>query len=332
MGLEGNYRGDYMSELIYPVLNSFLDLSSVEDNSDKYANELACLDRFLMASINEDVGTGDITTTACVPKTAVSKGFFIAKEPCVISGIGLLDRIFKLFDDAVFVTPLVSDGDTVKTGDIIAEISGPSRAILTGERTALNLLQHMSGIATKTAEAVREVKGTKAKILDTRKTTPGLRALDKYAVKCGGGTNHRFNLADGVLIKDNHIKAAGGITNAVKKVRESQTVSEPNVISRELDRNIEITEKTLQIEVETENLEQVKEALNAGADIIMLDNMTPELMTEAVKLIDGQALTEASGNMGERDLKTIAETGVDFISIGALTHSIKAMDISLKFN
>jgi len=321
-----------MNELKYPVLNSFLDLSTVENDSGQYANELAILDRFLMASINEDVGTGDITTIACVPETAVSKGFFIAKEPGVISGIGLLDRIFKLFDDAVCVTPLVSDGDTVMTGDIIAEISGPSGAILTGERTALNLLQHMSGIATKTAEAVREVKGTKTKILDTRKTTPGLRALDKYAVKCGGGTNHRFNLADGVLIKDNHIKAAGGITNAVKKVRESQTVSEPNVISREPDRNIEITGKELLIEVETENLEQVKEALNAGADIIMLDNMTPELMTEAVKLIDGQALTEASGNMGKRDLKKIAETGVDFISIGALTHSIKAMDISLRFD
>ena len=321
-----------MSEFNYPVLNSFLDLSTVENDSGQYANELTSLDGFLMASINEDVGTGDVTTIACVPEAAISKGFFIAKEPGVISGIGLLDRIFKLFDDAVCVTPLVSDGDTVKAGDIIAEISGPSRAILTGERTALNLLQHMSGIATKTAEAVREISGTKTKILDTRKTTPGLRALDKHAVKCGGGTNHRFNLADGVLIKDNHIKAAGGITNAVTKVRESLNATNLSTISRESDRNDEITVKKLQIEVETENLEQVKEALAAGADIIMLDNMTPELMAEAVKLIDGQALTEASGNMGERDLKKIAKTGVDFISIGALTHSIKAMDISLKFN
>ena len=297
-----------------PILSSSLDLSLIENevNNEKSANELANLNGFLMATLNEDVGTGDITTLACVPETAVSKGFFIAKEPGVISGLGLLSRIFKLFDDAVCVTPLVCDGDPVEAGDIIAEISGPSRAILTGERTALNLLQHMSGIATKTAEAVREVSGTKTKILDTRKTTPGLRALDKYAVKCGGGTNHRFNLTDGVLIKDNHIKAAGGITNAVNNVRENN----PN---------------ELKIEVETENLEQVKEALTAGADIIMLDNMTPELMTEAVKLINGRALTEASGNMGKRDLKTIAETGVDFISIGALTHSIKAMDISLRF-
>jgi len=303
-----------MCKLNYPVLNNFLDLALIDNDIDntKHANELALLNGFLMATLNEDVSTGDVTTLACVPETAVSKGFFIVKEPGVISGIGLLNRIFKLFDDAVLVTPLVIDGDFVNTGDIIAEISGPSRAILTGERTALNLLQHMSGIATKTAEAVREVEGTKTKILDTRKTTPGLRALDKYAVKCGGGTNHRFNLADGVLIKDNHIKAAGGITNAVNSVKKDNP-------------------KELQIEVETETLEQVKEALTAGADIIMLDNMTPELMTEAVKLINGRALTEASGNMGERDLRTIAETGVDFISIGALTHSIKAMDISLKF-
>jgi len=271
------------------------------------------LDDFINSALDEDIGTGDITTLACVPESAVSNGFFIAKEPGVISGLNVLKRVFELIDSTVSVTTLVNDGEHVKTGDIIAEISGPSRAILTGERTALNLLQHMSGIATKTAEAVREVEGTKTKILDTRKTTPGLRVLDKYAVKCGGGTNHRFNLADGVLIKDNHIKAAGGITNAVYSVQKNN----PN---------------TLRIEVETENLEQIKEALNAGADIIMLDNMTPELMTEAVKLIDGKALTEASGNMGERDLKTIAETGVDFISIGALTHSIKAMDISLRFN
>jgi len=270
------------------------------------------LDDFLRSALDEDIGTGDITTNACVDESEVSNGYFIAKEPCVLSGVGVLKRVFELIDDNVQVTALVNDGDTVKTGDIIAEISGSSRAILTGERTALNLLQHMSGIATKTAEAVREISGTKTKILDTRKTTPGLRALDKYAVKCGGGTNHRFNLADGVLIKDNHIKAAGGITGAVKSVRDN----DPN---------------KLKIEVETENLEQVKEALSAGADIIMLDNMTPELMTEAVNLINGRALTEASGNMGERDLRTITETGVDFISIGALTHSIKAMDISLRF-
>jgi len=289
-------------------------LSNDDSDKDRFSKELACLDGFLKASLNEDAGTGDITTIACVPETAVSKGSFIAKESGVISGLGVLDRVFKLLDNAVCVTAFVKDGDIVDSGDIVASISGPSRAILTGERTALNILQHMSGIATKTAEAVRNVSGTKTKILDTRKTTPGLRAFDKYAVTCGGGTNHRFNLTDGILIKDNHIKAAGGITKAVRQVREFTK-----------------GRAATPVEVETENLKQVKEALDAGADIIMLDNMTLEMMTEAVIQIAGRAQTEASGNMDRRDLKEIAETGVDFISIGALTHSVKAMDISLKF-
>jgi len=272
------------------------------------------LDNLLLAALDEDVGTGDVTTNYCVPESAISKGKFIAKEPGVVCGIGVLQRVFMLLDDSVSVTALVCDGDTVNKGDVIAEISGPSRVILTGERTALNLLQHMSGIATRTYEAVREIDGTKAKILDTRKTTPGCRALDKYAVKCGGGTNHRFNLTDGVLIKDNHIKAAGGITSAVQSVRNGFAAGHPQ----------------LPIEVETETLAQVKEALDAGADIIMLDNMQADMMTQAVRLISGRALTEASGNMGERNLREIAETGVDFISVGALTHSVKALDISLK--
>ena len=230
----------------------------------------------------------------------------------IICGLSVAARVFELLDDAVDLVSLVHDGGTVDAGEKIAEISGPSRAILNGERVALNLLQHMSAIATKTAEAVLKVGGTKAIIKDTRKTTPGLRTLEKYAVRCGGGANHRLNLADSVLIKDNHIRAAGGITNAVNKVRSS-TVNET-------------------IEVETETLAQVEEAIGVGADIIMLDNMTPEMMAEAVTLINGRALTEASGNMGERDLIIIAETGVDFISIGALTHSVKAMDISLKLD
>jgi nicotinate-nucleotide pyrophosphorylase (carboxylating) len=277
------------------------------------------LDEFLRMALDEDIGTGDVTTNCCVPENAVSTGMFSAKEAGVISGLGVAARVFELLDDTVRISPLVKDGDAVNAGDAIAGISGPSRAILTGERLALNLLQHMSAIATRTAEAVREVSHTNTKIKDTRKTTPGLRMLEKYAVRCGGGTNHRFNLADGVLIKDNHIKAAGGITNAVKHVRDAaeKAVSPPH-------------HKAL-IEVETESLEQVEEALDAGADIIMLDNMSPELMSEAVKLINGRSLTEASGNMGDRDLKIIAETGVDFISIGALTHSVKALDISLKF-
>jgi len=278
------------------------------------------LDEFLKSVLDEDIGTGDITTLACVPGSAVSKGVFIAKEHCVLSGLDVLRRVFELLDDSIIVNTFFNDGDLVPKGDIIADISGPSRAILTGERTALNLLQHMSGIATKTAEAVREINVTKTKILDTRKTTPGMRVLDKYAVTCGGGTNHRFNLADAVLIKDNHIKAAGGIAGAVNHVRDYILKNEATPRSEKFT-----------IEVETENIAQVEEALSAGADIIMLDNMTLEEMAEAVKFVNGRALTEASGNMGERDLKSIAETGVDYISIGALTHSVKAIDISLRF-
>ena len=271
------------------------------------------LDEFLLSSLREDIGTGDVTATCCVPEDAKSKGFFKAKQPGIICGLDILRRVFELLDPTITVTPKMCDGDRVSAGNIIAEISGKSRSILTGERTALNIMQHMSGVATRTAEAVNAVAGTNAKIVDTRKTMPGFRVLDKYAVRTGGGSNHRFNLSDGVLIKDNHIAAAGGITNAVNLAKNN-------------------CPQTLKIEVETENLEMVKEALSAGADIIMLDNMTPEAMAEAVKFINGRALTEASGNMGERDLKTIADTGVDFISIGAITHSVKALDISLKFD
>jgi nicotinate-nucleotide pyrophosphorylase (carboxylating) len=224
----------------------------------------------------------------------------------------VLTRVFYLVDPRVQVKPVINEGDAVKKGDIIATIEGPSRSILSGERVALNLIQHMSGIATATSKAVEAVRGTAARITDTRKTTPGLRVLEKYAVKAGGGANHRFNLADGVLIKDNHIKAAGGITEAV-------TMTRGNI------------PHTLKIEVETETMEQVREAVAAGADIIMLDNMTNEQMAEAVKYIDGRAQTEASGNMGERDLLSVAKTGVDIISIGSLTHTVKALDISLKF-
>ena len=272
------------------------------------------LDDFLLSALREDIGTGDITTGCCVAPGATSRGYFIAKDSGVICGLDVLIRVFRLLDGGIAVKPKVSDGATVQAGDIIAEISGSSQNILSGERTALNIVQHLSGIATKTAEAVRCVAGTTARIVDTRKTTPGLRVLEKHAVKCGGGSNHRFNLADGILIKDNHIVAAGGIANAVTAARRE-------------------CPHTLKIEVETESLQQVDEALAAGADIIMLDNMSVELMREAVTKIAGRALSEASGNMGERlALQTVAETGVDFISIGALTHSVKALDISLKFH
>ena len=271
------------------------------------------LDDFLRALLREDIGTGDITSESCIPEDVNAIGRFIAKESGIICGLDIAVQLFELVDKSVIFEPIKNDGDLVNKGDIIANISGPAISILIGERTAINLMGHLSGVATKTAEYVKLVQGTKAKILDTRKTTPGLRVLEKYAVRSGGGTNHRYNLSDGILIKDNHIKAAGGITNAVAKVREKNV-------------------NNLKIEVETESLEEVKEALEAGVDIIMLDNMTTDMMAEAVKFIDGRAATEASGNMGDlgsRDLLEVAKTGVDFISIGALTHSVKTFDISL---
>lgn len=271
------------------------------------------LDEFLLNALKEDIGTGDVTTDSCVAANAVSRGRFIAKEEGILCGIAVLIRVFELIDRRVAVNALMGDGGSIKAGDIIAKIEGPSRAILTGERVALNLLQRMSGIASRTHIAVHTVEGTNAHIADTRKTTPGLRTLEKYAVKTGGGSNHRFNLSDGVLIKDNHIVAAGGIKNAVEAVRKNAP-------------------HTLKIEVETENISQIDEALEARADIIMLDNMTLEQMADAVRHIDGRAMTEASGNMGDRDLKAVADTGVDIISIGALTHTVRALDISLKFD
>ncbi len=270
------------------------------------------IDELIRNALAEDIGTGDITTLSCIREDAFSKGCFRAKESGIICGMDILSRVFALVDASVAVNALKKDGDTVDKGEVIAEIFGPSRSILTGERVALNLIQRLSGIATRTHEAVCQVKGTKAVIADTRKTTPGLRILEKYAVKTGGGTNHRFNLSDGVLIKDNHIRAAGGIRNAVEAVRKNAP-------------------HTLKIEVETETLEEIREALEAKADIIMLDNMSLSQMAEAVEFIAGRALVEASGNMGERDLRKVAETGVDIISIGALTHTVKALDISLKF-
>jgi len=270
------------------------------------------LDDFLLAALREDIGAGDITTNCCISESAVSTGAFIAKEPGVVCGLHVAARVFALLDRDIRLTPRLNDGDITKAGDVLADITGPSRGILTGERTALNLFQRMSGIATRTAEAVTAVSGTKTRIVDTRKTTPGLRVLEKYAVRCGGGSNHRFNLADGILIKDNHIVAAGGISAAISLARSA-------------------CPHTLKIEIEAETLAQVEEALGAGADIIMFDNMPLDTMSEAVKIINRRALTEASGNMGERDLRAVAETGVDFISIGALTHSVKALDISLRF-
>ena len=270
------------------------------------------LDSFLLSALQEDIGTGDITTECCVPETEQSRAVFRCKQAGVVCGLDVAKRVFALLDDKVVFTATVVEGTPVQVGDIVATISGPSRSILSGERVALNLMQHMSGVATQTARLVEQVRGTNAVIVDTRKTTPGMRVLEKYAVRMGGGTNHRFNLADGVLIKDNHIVAAGGITNAVNNARK-------------------VVPHTLKIEVETTNFAEIQEALDAGADIIMLDNMSCADMAEAVKRIAGRAKVEASGNMGSRDVREVAETGVDLISVGALTHSVEALDISLQF-
>ncbi len=276
-----------------------------------YLNDIM-LDKLIMNALSEDVGTGDITTESTIPETARAHGLYKAKESGVLCGIGVAARVFELIDRDIEFTPLKRDGDRIEKGEIIAEVRGKATNVLTGERVGLNLMQRMSGIATRTAEAVAQVEGTGAKICDTRKTTPGLRVVEKYAVKVGGGTNHRFNLADGILIKDNHIVAAGSITNAVRAARANAP-------------------HTLKIEVEVETFDELNEALDVGADIIMLDNMSCEDMKRAVGIVNGRAVTEASGNMGDRNLKEVADCGVDLISIGALTHSVRSLDISLKF-
>lgn len=268
------------------------------------------LDRIIENALAEDIHTGDITTLAVVPKPREARARLIAKEPLVLAGIEVAARVFHLLDPRILFTPCFADGDTLKAGDLIAEMSGDASLLLQGERVALNLLQRMCGVATLTSRYVAAVAGTGARIVDTRKTTPGLRILDKYAVRVGGGINHRTGLYDGVLIKENHIAAAGGITVAVGRARA-------------------YIPHTMKIEVETETLAEVAEALAAGADIIMLDNMDEATMREAVATIAGRALVEASGGVNLETVRKVAETGVDIISVGALTHSARAMDISM---
>lgn len=270
------------------------------------------IDGLLRRALEEDIGAGDITTESTVAADRLIRGRLIAKEPGTVCGLPVAVRVFELLDGGTEWNFRVREGGDVLPGTVIAELSGPARPILTGERVALNFLQHLSGIATKTREASAQVAGTRAVIADTRKTVPGLRVLEKYAVRVGGGSNHRFNLSDGVLIKDNHIRASGGIRRAVEQARK-------------------YAPHTLKIEVETETMAQVQEAISSGADIIMLDNMTLAEMADAVALIAGRAMVEASGNMGEKDLRKVAATGVDIISVGALTHSVRALDISLRF-
>jgi len=270
-------------------------------------------DDIILRSLEEDAPFGDITTDVTVAGDATASGVFRAKESGVLCGIDIARRTFELVGGEVAFVKKKADGDLLEKGDIVAEISGNAASILMGERTALNLMQRASGIATATRRAMQTVEGTQARITDTRKTMPGLRKLDKYAVRAAGAVNHRFSLSDGILIKDNHIAAAGGIAPAVRAAKRKAP-------------------HTLKVEVEVESLDGLREALEAGADIIMLDNMSCALMREAVELTAGRAVLEASGNMGERDLAEVAATGVDLISIGGLTHSVKALDISLKFD
>jgi nicotinate-nucleotide pyrophosphorylase (carboxylating) len=262
------------------------------------------------AALAEDIGDGDITTLGTVPAEAQFRGTFTAKSPGVVAGLAVAGLAFSLLDDAAVFIARAADGDAVAAGRIIAEVRGPGRAILSGERTALNFLQRMSGIATLTRRFADAVEGTSAVILDTRKTAPGLRLFDKWAVRLGGGQNHRFGLFDMALIKDNHITAAGSITRAVSGVRAA-------------------CGRTLPIEIEVKDLDELQEALALGPDRIMLDNMTPEQMAAAVRLTAGRAPLEASGNVSLDTVKAIAETGVDCISVGMLTHSAAALDISL---
>lgn len=269
------------------------------------------VDDYILNTLKEDITSEDVSTNAVMPESKQGKADLICKQDGIVCGLDVFERTFKLLDETSRFEANFSDGDFVKKGELIGVIYGDVKAILSGERTALNYLQRMSGIATMTREYSDELKDYKTVLLDTRKTTPNMRPFEKHAVRVGGGTNHRYNLSDGVLLKDNHIGAAGSVTNAIKMAKAYAPF-------------------VRKIEIETETLEQVKEALEAGADIIMLDNMDNETMRKAVEMIDGRAQTECSGNVTKQRLREIAEIGVDFVSCGALTHSAPIMDVSLK--
>ena len=269
------------------------------------------VDNLIKEAISEDINYIDVSADYLIPEDQRNDSYFVAKADGVLCGLDIAMRVFTLLDDTFTYTVHKNDGDEVKAGDLIVEFNGKTACLLKGERTALNIIQHMSGIATATNKAVKLCEGTNASVTDTRKTLPGLRALQKYAVVCGGGKNHRYNLSDGAMLKDNHIDAGGGITNAVKILRSKLG-------------------HMVKIEVETRNFDEVKEAVSAGADIIMLDNMTNAQMKECVEYINGRAKTEASGNITLDNIAEVAKTGVDIISLGALTHSVKAFDISMK--
>lgn len=270
------------------------------------------IDRIIRNALEEDIGLGDVTTAATVEKGTPARAELVAKEDFVLSGIDVAARVFAILDANVSFEKIIEDAQAVRRGEVVAWLKGDASVLLQGERVALNLLQRMSGVATLTARFVEEVRDTGATIVDTRKTTPGLRVLEKYSVRMGGGRNHRTSLYDGVLIKENHIAAAGGIATAVERARQRAA-------------------HTLKIEIETSTLEEVDEAVAAGADIILLDNMDTKTLRRAVRAIDGRTLTEASGGVNLETVREIAETGVDFISVGALTHSFRAVDISMLF-
>ena len=268
-------------------------------------------DKLIMQALEEDITSEDISTNAVMPKEQMGEVDLICKEDGVIAGLWVFERVFTLLDPNVTVSLFVKDGDEVKKGQKMGTVAGDIRVLLSGERTALNYLQRMSGIATYTRSVAKLLEGSKTKLLDTRKTTPNMRIFEKYAVRVGGGYNHRYNLSDGVLLKDNHIGAAGSVRKAVEMAREYAPF-------------------VRKIEIETENLDMVREAVEPGADIIMLDNMSPEMMRDAVAYIDGRAKTECSGNVTKENVAQLAAVGVDYISSGALTHSAPILDISLK--
>lgn len=268
-------------------------------------------DKLIMMALQEDITSEDVSTNAVMPKAQKGKVDLICKQDGIIAGLDVYARVFTLLDDSTEVEFFCKDGDEVKAGQLMGIVTGDIRVLLSGERVALNYLQRMSGIATYTHEVAELLKGSKTTLLDTRKTTPNCRIFEKYAVRVGGGSNHRYNLSDGVLLKDNHIGAAGSITNAVRMAKEYAPF-------------------VRKIEVEVETLDQVKEAVEAGADIIMLDNMTTDQMRAAIDLIDGRAETECSGNVTKENIERLISLGVDYISSGALTHSSPIMDISMK--
>ena len=272
---------------------------------------LLAADKFIRLALEEDINSEDVTTNSVMPEYKKGEVQLICKEDGIIAGLGVFERVFTMLDPATKVIFDVKDGDEVKKGQHLATVEGDIRVLLSGERTALNYLQRMSGIATYTSKVAKLLEGTGTTLLDTRKTTPCMRIFEKYAVKVGGGSNHRYNLSDGVLLKDNHIDAAGGVREAIAAAKAYAPF-------------------VRKIEVETENLDMVREAVEVGADIIMLDNMTPEVMAEAIRIIDGRAQTECSGNITKENIQKITELGVDYVSSGALTHSAPILDISLK--